>query len=58
MGNDFDSGFHIGRFWTSFIIDDTFFGLHLSFGKSRDSIIIEIQVGYDMLTIGYAVFDE
>ena len=58
MGNDFDTGFHIGRFWTSFCTYDNFFGIHLSFGKHKDSLIIEVQVGYSMLTVGLAIFSE
>lgn len=50
----FDRGFHIGRFFVSWIINDLFCGFAFRFGKECELNVyhITIQLGYGQLSMG------
>ena len=54
MGNDYDNGIMIGRFFISWIINNLFCGFSLRIGKESDPGVyhITIQLGYGQLCIG------
>lgn len=53
--NAFDTGFEIGRFFVSWVINEKFCGFTFEIGKSKDinSIVINLQIGYGMFLLGF-----
>jgi hypothetical protein len=57
FNNIFNNGFHLGRFWCSFIIHDAFCGIDMGLGVQTDDdaryFALTIQVGYGLVVIGF-----
>lgn len=53
--NDFNTGFTIGRFFVSWVVNDLFFGFSIQLGKQCEDEIyhLTIQLGYGMVCIGF-----
>ena len=56
--SDFEWGITLGKFFTSFIINDDFFGIGVRIGKeyaiseNKNVCHVTIQIGYGQLTVG------